>query len=260
VCVPALDEEKTIGDVLTQAALCPEVDSAYVVVNGTTDGTARRVLEVASTIRSAGRTAGRLNIRVRDYGGRLGHDVGRAVAARWALAEGAGVLVFLDADFPIPASDITPFVQAVRGGVDLALNRLTPLVEGWASSGPVASARRTLNGVLGRPDLGLDSLLSVPHALSPRAVRLVGYAALAVPPLAQALAVMAGLDVRSVHTVNTIVANRGTGSGPRPWAGPDMAELILGDHLQAIGAVLERRGPRGGFSDLGRDLSVLRAT
>jgi hypothetical protein len=243
-CLCALNEERTIRAVLAEVASCPLVDLVGVVVNGSTDQTA----ELARSFRPPGSC----RVVVLEMAERLGHDAGRAVAAQWALTEGAEVLVFLDTDFVVKAADIAPFVQATRRGVDVALNGLSAVLAGWPSTGPVAAARTGLNAFLGRPDLGLDGLVAVPHALTRRAVETVAPGSLAVPPLALALAIMAGLTVEVVHTVNTVIPNRPSGERPRSRTAGEMSDLILGDHLEAISAILARRGARGGFSDLGR--------
>lgn len=248
-CISALNEERTIAAVLWQAALSGAVDDIIVVVNGATDRTA----EVARGVLPPGRPV----VRIVDLPDRLGHDVGRALAATMALEAGSDILVFLDGDFPVPAADIGPFRKAVEGGADVALNRLTPLLPDPSCLGPVAWVRLALNVFLGRPDLGLEGLTVVPHALSRRAVETIGPETLAVPPLAHARAVMSGLDVRAVHSVNVVGPNRPDPARPRPHPAADMAGLIIGDHLEAIAAIVAARGPRGGLPDLGRRRDLL---
>lgn len=244
-CLSALNEERTIRDVLVQVSLCPLIDLALVVVNGSTDRTA----EMAG---SAVPRGARLRVRVAEVSDVLGHDVGRSVAAEWALSEGADVLLFLDADFAVRATDLAPFVRAVADGTDVALNRLGGILAGWPGDAPASVVRRALNVFLGRPDLGPDSMVVVPHALSRRAVETLGPASLAVPPVAQARAVMAGLTVRAVHMVNVIGPNRPSPERPRSRARQEMVDLIVGDHVEAVAEIVARRGARGGFSDLGR--------
>lgn len=248
VCISACCEERTIGHVITQAGLTPGVDMVLVVANGCTDRTAHHA-------RAATAPGGRARVLVRELPEPLGHDVGRSFGAAWAMTEGADILVFLDADFPLPSGDIAPFVRAVRGGVDVALSGLNSRLSGWAGEGSVASARMTLNRLLGRADLGQDGLVAVPHALSRKAVTTIGPANLSVPPLAHALAVMAGLTVRVVHSVDTILPNRPSPDRPRRLDQRAMVELILGDHVEALAEIIRRRGPRGGFPDHGRDRS-----
>lgn len=248
----ALNEERTIQAVLWQVALCRAIDGVIVVVNGATDRTAEAAREALP--------AGRPRVVVTTVADRLGHDVGRSLAAAAALSDGADALVFLDADFAVAAADIVPFCRAVAGGVDVALNRLTPILPDWSCQGPTAWARLALNAFVGRPDLGLDGLSLVPHAFSRRAVETVGLEALAVPPVAHVLAIMAGLEVRAVHTVNVVGPNRPTPDRPRSQPPEAMADLILGDHLEAVAAVIGRRGVRGGFTDLGRRRDLVAAS
>ncbi len=243
-CFAAYNEERTIAAAVSSARACPGIDRILVVVNGSTDDTARLA-------RSAG-TGDGAAVSVAETEMPLGLDAGRAVAAKWAIEEGAGVLLFLDADFPVRPRDLAPFIQAVRAGVDVACNNLSPLLEGWVGTGPATSVRRALNVFLGRPEMGLDGLVATPHALSRKAIETVGPETLAVPPVAYARAVMAGLEVRSVHTVNVIAPNRPDASRPRFLDLRQMAELIVGDHLEAVGEVIAGKGARGGFSDFGR--------
>jgi glycosyltransferase involved in cell wall biosynthesis len=243
-CISALREERTIQKVIVQVALCPLIDEILVVVNGGGDRTA----ELARTAISPGRP----RVLVAEVPEALGHDVGRSAGADWALARGAGTMIFLDADFPVGASDLAPFAQSADEGIDLGLNGISGLLSGWAGQGPTASARAALNAFLGRPDLGLDGLVIVPHTLSRRAVETVGAAALAVPPRAYALALLAGLTVKVVHTVNVIGVNRPSPERPRSRSPKEMTEMILGDHLEALAEIITGLGPRGGFSEHGR--------
>jgi len=236
---------------VSEALLCPGVDGVLVVVNGSGDRTAEAARQAALL---PGVPPGRPGpeVLVREIPEPLGHDVGRAVTAEWALSLEADVFLFTDADFVVRASDLAPFVKAVRDGVDVALNRLSDMLTGWAAQGATACAQRALNSFLGRDDLGLDSLVAVPHALSRAAVTAVGVGCLCVPPLAQARALMAGLRVEAVHTVNTIIPNRPSPERPRARGHREMVELILGDHVEAMAELITRRGVRGGFPDHGR--------
>jgi len=249
ICISALNEEKTIGRVITEASHCPGVDAILVVVNGSRDRTAR---EARAAAQSCPPTP---EVMVREIDEPLGHDVGRAVAAAWALSLGMRALLFIDADFVVRAVDLAPFLRAVAGGVDVALNRLSNVLAGWAGQGPTVSAQRTLNAFLGRPDLGSDSLVAVPHALSRAAVEAVGVESLCVPPLAQCRAVLAGMRVEAVHTVPVIAANRPAPDRPRARETREMVELILGDHVEAVAELVRRRGVRGGLADHGRKRS-----
>ena len=104
VCIPAHDEESTVGDVVAAALdAVPLVDEVVVVDDGSRDGTRERA--AASGARVV----------------RLGERTGKGAAMRAGLAAAAGdVLVFLDAD----VENTSPgFVTALVG----------PLVLGGAS-------------------------------------------------------------------------------------------------------------------------------
>lgn len=200
------------------------------------------------------RLAARWGARVLRHAERVGHDVGRSLGA----AEAAGdALLFLDADLPVAAADLRPFGDAVSAGVDVALNRIDAYIHPQARMHPVNAAKRFLGCALRRPDLGFASLTAIPHALSRRAVAALGAAALAVPPLALAKAVLGGLRVEAVHAVDVVGANVRRPGLNLGLSNP-VADLILGDHLEAIDWVLARAGnPRGPFSDLGRRRELL---
>lgn len=63
------------------------------------------------------------------------------------------------------------------------------------------------------------------------------------------MAVVYGLDIRAVHTINVGRMNRIRVRGLRE---DPLEPLICQDHLQAIRWLMEQRGPRGGHSDLTR--------
>ncbi|MGG1931796.1 hypothetical protein [Paenibacillus macerans] len=76
---------------------------------------------------------------------------------------------------------------------------------------------------------------------------------LEIPPLAQAKAVLLGLNVQAVHTVpvgrlNPVRARRRAG-GRRE---DPLTSLVVGDHLAAVHWLTLQKGPRGGYGDLGR--------
>jgi len=223
--VSARNEESTIGSVIDELKRLP-LQEIVVVLNGSTDGTLDEALKREVTI-----------VHIPEA---LGHDVGRAIGAKLAQAQ---TLLFVDGDFPVPAERLAPFLRAVHRGADLALNDLSPFLGPFRSWDGVTRVKALLNRSLGRPDLGAASLTSVPHALSRRAVDTVGAQLLAVPPAAQAAAMLAGLAVCAPCAVDVIGPNRrregNTGQGN------PVARLIVGDHLEAIGYAAAKAGPRG---------------
>jgi len=215
VVVPAMNERKTIARVVREALRLGPTVEVIAVVNGSTDGTEA--------------VARRCGARVVSIPEPLGHDVGRAVGARYARGR---TLLFVDADFAGSANRLVQFVRAVEEGTDVALNRYS-----GAACKPshrvhrVAVAKYALNALIGRPDLRGASMTAVPHALSRRALEAIGPERLAVPPLAQAVAIASGLNVRAVCRVNVSRLNAWR---PHHRRGDPVGRLILGDHLEAV--------------------------
>ncbi|WP_238996757.1 glycosyltransferase family 2 protein [Paenibacillus pinistramenti] len=231
VIIPVMNERRTLQRVIREAGKVHPQSEIIVIANGCTDGSAR--------------LARRLGVHVYEYPEPLGHDVPRAVGARMAKGE---VLLFIDGDMIVPAEDLRLFVRHILSGGDIALNSYSGPVHSRQTH-PVVSAKHTLNMLLERPDLKGASLTAVPHALSRRAAEMLGADLLSNPPLALAQAVLKGIEVTPVHEVNAGRLNRS-----RRRAGQDdlLIPLLVGDHMEAIGLILENRGLRGGFSDLER--------
>lgn len=169
-----------------------------------------------------------------------GHDVGRALGAKVSRGD---ILLFLDGDMAIPAAKLSVFAAAVDEGLDVALNNLDDLLPAFGASDDVSRCKMYLNAVLGRSDLGVSSMTAVPHALSRRALEAIGYRELMIPPKAQAISILKGLRVEKAGTVNVIKHNRlrkgNTG------AGNAVAQLIAGDHAEALRTFLMLRGTSG---------------
>lgn len=237
VIIPAMNEAGTIGKVIAGAREVHARCEVIVVVNGSADNTAEIALS--------------LGAHVIHFEQPLGHDVGRSVGAEAAKGE---VLLFIDGDFVLKASQLRPFVAAVSHGTDVALNDYSgPVRQEFPH--PVVLSKHVLNIMLGRPDLKGCSLTAVPHALSRRALASLGSVLLSRPPLAHAQAVLEGLQVKAVHKVPV-----GRLNAVRPkQAGTDpLREIILTDHLDAAGLVLQRRGERAGFIDGNRRRGMVR--
>lgn len=243
VIIPAMNEKSTLRDVLHEAGRVHPRSETIVVANGSTDGTAELARECGARLIYTPEP--------------LGHDVGRRVGAEAASGQ---VLLFVDADMVIPARELRPYVKAVLSGIDVALNGYSGPVH-RKHIHPVVLAKHVLNGLLSRSDLQGASLTAVPHAMSLQAAEAIGLDALEVPPLALARAVLMGLNVQAVHTVpvgklNPVRArrrNKGKGKRFDP-----LTSLVAGDHLEAVEWLIRQRGPRGGYSDLGRKRGKVR--
>lgn len=231
VIIPVLNERKTIASVIRECFALDRFAEVIVVANGTTDGSAD--------------IARREGAKVITYSSPLGHDVGRAVGARRSSGQ---ILLFLDGDMVIPAQKLRPFVNLILDGADVVLNDY---------SGPVHSklphdvvvAKHVLNLALRRPDLRGLSLSAVPHGMSRRAVQLIGYEHLAVPPLAHAMAVFHGLDIRIAPTVP--VGKLNPLRSLKKYGDPT-GKLMMGDHLEALGWLLKHTNRRGHRHDYER--------
>lgn len=230
--VPVQDEARTLAAVLQELERLP-IGEVAVLVNGSSD----QSVEIART----------LGTRTVVYEESLGHDVGRAIGADLLQAD---IYLFVDADIVVPSRDLAPFLTAVAGGVDVALNDFSAVV-GWGGD-DVSVAKAFLNRVLGRPDLGIASMTAIPHALSRRAVEVITPARLAVPPLAHAVAVLEGLTVRAVHPIDVARTNRIHPLNSPLRSQRRLGETIIGDHVEAIEYVTRRRGNRAGFHDMRR--------
>lgn len=234
VIIPVMNEQRTLAGVIREAAKVHPKTEIIVVANGCTDGSAR--------------LARRLGALVLEYKEPLGHDVPRSVGARHAKGD---VLLFIDGDMIVPARDLRPFTAAVLSGMDVALNNYDGPVQSQEVH-PVVSAKHTLNSFLGRPDLKGASLTAVPHAISRQSAIKIGFEALEKPPLAHAAAVLERLEIQAVHSVNVGRLNRSRTRLRQQGNGDLLTAVVIGDHLEAIQLLMNRLGPRGGFSDLGR--------
>lgn len=237
VIIPAMNEEGTISGVIAEARGVHTRCEVIVIVNGSVDRT-------AAVAQSSG-------ARVITFKQPLGHDAGRSAGAEAAQGE---VLLFLDGDFVIPASQLRPFVQAVHDGTDIALNDYSGPVRSRTPH-PVVLAKHTLNLLLGRPELKGSSMTAVPHAISRKALDTLGSSLLSRPPLAHAAAVTAGLRVNAVYPVQVGKLNPARRKAGRTDL---LQHQIVGDHLAAVSLLLERRGQRGGFGDGTRRREMVR--
>lgn len=242
VIIPAQNEEQTIRGVLAEAKKLKPLE-IIVVVNGSTDGT-------TAICRAEG-------CRVIEFAESLGNDTGRAIGAFYAKGN---ILLFLDGDIPVPHDRLLPFIEAVRNGCQIALNNLTWSLQLTAVPHATAAAKAAFNRMAGRPDLAVNSLVAVPHAMSREAVEAIGWHKLANPVLAQAEAILRGFSIGCPASVDVIAPNRvrkqhqhhSTDSGY-----PDSTTRIIGDHIAALDEIIRRRGPRGGLPEGARDRGFL---
>jgi len=233
-----MNEKDTISSVLAQLSRIP-LHEIIIVVNGSNDGTLETIRRSSQAI-------------IVHYREALGHDVGRAIGAKLAEAD---ILLFLDGDFPIMAEQLMPFVDAIERGYDIALNDLSPYIGVFAHRDDVTAIKEFVNRSLARPDLGANSLTAIPHAIRKDAAQKIGYTNLSVPPKAQAIAIGQGLKICSPASVNVFASNRLRGHNV--GRSNAVADLIIGDHIEALRTALHGQGKRLSYADRIRDRSIL---
>ncbi|HZG58288.1 glycosyltransferase family 2 protein [Paenibacillus sp.] len=241
VIIPAKDEAGTLYDVVTA---CKHVNPLEIIVvaNGCTDNTAA--------------IARRLGCRVLEFAAPLGHDVGRAVGAKAARGD---ILLFLDADVPIRSGELRDFLEPIAAGrADVVLNNMDPLFARQRRPHSTTVWRQIANAMVRRDDLNIDSLLSIPHAMTKEAAQAVGYARLANPIHAHLLAAGASIRIDRTRSIDVIANNRYRPEQHDAPAGrlSNSEQRIIGDHLAALSAVWN--DPRGGFSDGGRRRDIVK--
>jgi len=235
--VTVMNEEGTIGKLMDQLNRLP-FDEVFVIVNGSVDESFHRARERSHAV-------------VLSYPDPLGHDVGRALGAKLAQSD---ILLFLDGDILLQAESLIPFVGGIECGLDVALNNITPYLRVFAKQDSVTHMKRFLNASLGRPDLEANSMTAVPHALSRRALTTLGIPNLMVPPKAQTIAVHHGLRVEASGSVDVI--NRNKRRAYNTGKNNQVADLIIGDHLEALKLAGGLAGDRLAFVDNWRNRAL----
>ncbi|KIL38457.1 hypothetical protein SD70_26170 [Gordoniibacillus kamchatkensis] len=243
VIIPAQNEADTIGEVVAEAQRLSPLE-IIVVANGSSDRTKEICLSKGCA--------------VYEYAQALGNDVGRSVGAYHAKGS---ILLFLDGDIPIPHAQLLPFVRAIEQGYDIALNEMN-----WSLLlSPIphytAAAKVAFNRMLRRPELGANSLVAVPHAMSKKAVDAIGFENLSNPCFAQAIASLKQLSFVCPASVDVIRQNKlrpAHSARSEHSVYPKSTTRIIGDHLEALHFMTGRLGPRGEFSEGIRDRGFLR--
>ncbi|WP_175532726.1 glycosyltransferase family 2 protein [Paenibacillus catalpae] len=228
--VMAMNEEQSIMSTIRELERMP-LHEIIVIVNGSTD----------SSLMTA-RTSGKAIIL--HYNEALGHDVGRAIGAKITTSD---IVLFLDADIPVSAEQLVPFVLAISRGVDVALNDLSRYVGRFSDWDNVTILKHFLNRSNHRNDLSMNSMTAVPHALSRKAIEVIGFANLAIPPKAQAMAMQQGLLVGTGGSVNVFTKNRHRKDNV--GVSNPISKLIIGDHLEALGWAMQEESPRLKYVD-----------
>ncbi|AAT62326.1 glycosyltransferase, involved in cell wall biogenesis [[Bacillus thuringiensis] serovar konkukian str. 97-27] len=240
VIIPVQNEEKTIGNVIEEVRKI-EPFEIIVVVNGSSDQTATIAKDKGATTIV--------------YKEALGNDVGRSLGTYFAKGE---IVLFIDGDFVIPASELYPFAKAIADGTDVALNDLNHYLDLRVPLHLVTAFKYALNLACDRKDLGVGSLVAVPNAFSRKCLKQIGYRSLLAPCVAQVKAILSGFEVACVSRVEVDKMNRIRPSEHLAKIGHPPAVLrIIGDHIEGLEQLIGLTGSRGGFHDGNRKRDIL---
>ncbi|HGH7182189.1 glycosyltransferase [Bacillus cereus] len=240
VIIPVQDEEKTIGTVIEELRKI-EPFEIIVVVNGSSDKTATIAQDKGATTIV--------------YKEALGNDVGRSLGTYFAKGE---IVLFIDGDFVIPASELYPFAKAIADGTDVALNDLDHYLDLRVPLHLVTAFKYALNLACDRKDLGVGSLIAVPNAFSRTCLNAIGYRSLLAPCVAQVKAILSGFEIACVSRVEVDKMNRIRLSEHFAKIGhPPAVIRIIGDHIEGLEQLIVLTDSRGGFHDGNRKRDVL---
>ncbi|PFI27027.1 glycosyl transferase [Bacillus thuringiensis] len=240
VVIPVQNEEKTIGKVIEELRKI-EPFEIIVVVNGSSDKTATIAKDKGATTIV--------------YKEALGNDVGRSLGTYFAKGE---IVLFIDGDFVIPASELYPFAKAIADGKDVALNDLNHYLDLRVPLHLVTAFKYALNLACDRKDLGVGSLIAVPNAFSHKCLKAIGYKSLLSPCVAQVKALLSGFEIACVCRVEVDKMNRIRPSEHFAKIGHPPAVLrIIGDHIEGLEQIIASTDNRGGFYDGNRKRDVL---
>jgi glycosyltransferase involved in cell wall biosynthesis len=231
VIIPALNNKRTIAQVIGQAKLVKSGAEIIVICSGYYEETA----EIAA---KAG------GCKVLTFPETLGLTAARSRGAKHA---GGDILLFIDADYVIPAGQLQAFVHKIAVGWDIVLSKHFSVSFKHAET----IAKHLLNHMLDKPDLKYSSLADAPFALNKRAMRIIGAELLAVPAVAHAKAILNELTVTLCDSVDMkeIYAKSGRRSSDR--------SQVMADHMEAMAMLVSHRGERGGYTDFDRSRHLL---
>ncbi len=242
IIIQAQNEESTIGDIIKEMKKLKPYE-IIIVLNGSTDKTSYIVKS--------------LGCKLIEYEKPLGINVGKALGANKAIGD---ILVFIDSDIVIQAKKILPYIIAIQNGADVVLNDLTWTMYRNTLPHPTAVSKRALNIFLKREDLLVNTMGSIPNALSRHAVNKIGWWNLIDPPLVQAICVEQNLIIEVSEPIDVIYTNKirpkqhYTLAPNSPY--PQSTSRVIGDHLKAINYMISKTGVRNGFYD-GRNRKLL---
>lgn len=232
--VPAMNEEEKIGKTLNML-LKTSTDKIIVVVNGSTDNTFMKVLNINSD-----------RIQPVLINKPLGLDIPRSVGAFLAYNSGATGFIFVDGDMcgNIHHNIDEIIIDISYKHIDMGLtNCYSELPTNSNISKVLLSFRRQLN-----LELGIYHKISYaipshgPHGISRKLIDKIGFQSLAIPPVSLALASKNGLNIN----VSTKVPNDMLRSTIKDELhASQIAKTIIGDCIEACSIYRDNTSKRG---------------
>ncbi|MGF9964664.1 glycosyltransferase family 2 protein [Bacillus rhizoplanae] len=236
------NEAQTISGVLEEVKKVQPYE-IIVVANGCTDDSEQIAKELGCIVISSEEV--------------LGNDVGRVVGAKCAKGE---VLLFLDGDFPIPSSSLHFFLNPIlHGQADVILNNFDALFKKKQRPHSITVWRQILNEIVDQADLQIDSILSVPHAITKEAVESIGYDALCNPIVAHVRLTAQGWRIQRHCLIDVITSNKFCPAEHEAY-GNKLAhaeQRMIGDHIEALGEWLDNYDRRGAYTDGNRRRDIV---
>ncbi|PHA02843.1 glycosyl transferase [Bacillus pseudomycoides] len=232
IIVPVYNEADSIREVILSARELHPLE-VIVVANGCTDDLEQIAKELGCIVISSEEE--------------LGNDVGRAIGAKCAKGE---VLLFLDGDFPIPSPNLHFFLNPIlHGQADMILNNFDALFKKKQCPHSITVWRQILNDIVDRADLQIDSILSVPHAITKEAIESIGYDALCNPIVAHVRLTTQGWRIQRHCSIDVITPNKFR-PAEHGADGNNLAhaeQRMIGDHIEALGEWLDNYDNRGAY-------------
>jgi hypothetical protein len=225
--------ETALQDVLLQLGALPLQEIVIVLCNPTE--------EMYSLARSHGNTV------IAYLPDEVDLDVGRALGAKLTNAD---TVLFVDGAYAVDANVLARFLWECDGRVDIALNDLSAQMGSFHKRSGFFRIHEFLNVSLNREDLRMNSLSTLPFAVSRHALDKLGSSALAVPIKAHALAILSGLRIGTGGSTGRRAANEGSGMDGK-W------RKAVGDYAEAWKEAMSVKGSRLQFTDSIRNRSIL---
>lgn len=232
VIIPAQNEQLTIREAIQNARKI-EPQEIIVVVNGSTDRTEAYAKSLGAT-----------TIVFKEA---LGNDVGRAIGA---MAANSDILLFIDGDFVLTPDQLFPYARAIARGHHLALNDLNHYLTLKTPLNIITALKYAVNLAADKKQLGVGSLVAVPHAMSRTALHSIHWTSLVSPVLAQMKIMLSGLSIVNERRIDVDRVNRVRPEQHFAKKGyPPAVERIIGDHVEALSYLIQREGNRGVFKE-----------